>query len=71
MESIRLASNSLMFFIDDIHILSKNSTVLCNQMGTVFALTCHTGMKTVFYTKRMKSKYFWIFNMQILNFRSD
>ena len=38
-------------------------------MQSVFALTCHTGMKTVLYTKRTKSKYFNIFNMQILNFR--
>ena len=50
----------------------------CNQMETVFgelsswtALTWLTVMKTAFKNKNMKSKYFGIFNMKILNFKCD
>ena len=37
------------------------------EMSSWTALTCHTGMKSVFETKSLKGKYLGIFIMNILN----
>ena len=37
------------------------------EMTSWTALTWHIGIKTAFYTKNIKSKYFGIFIMKILN----
>ena len=41
------------------------------EMSSWSSLTWHTGMKTAFQTKYLKSKYFQTFIMKFYNFKSD